>query len=246
MADIFLNAITLSSIVGDLGGKPPYHTIPGSPLLPLAFARIMQGASSVPNFISIMASHLNFYSGTDGFIEVSLLTSLWHIAVQGTLPIYSDLLNAHRMSAPLWTSIFSLLRRTVSNERDPLHKGTEADFIGIVLPLTNHACNTLGQCNGECTVEECAALIERWVAADFFRTLDIIIPFCAGSVLSCSSTISLLPVSISDNWHFKFQMIFCEISLAFSPSLKGLSRAPRHLYLYYALNSLGQMSSAPS
>jgi hypothetical protein len=169
----------------------------------------MQGARSVTNFISVMASHLKFYTGVGGFIEVSLLTSLWHIAVRGKHPIYSELLVAHRVSTPLWTSIFSLLRTTLSNDRKPLHKGSEADhksseadFIGIVLPLTNHASNTIGQCNGECTVKECADLIDRWVAADLFRTLDVIIPFCAGSTLSCSSTISPLPVSASDIWHF--------------------------------------------
>jgi hypothetical protein len=117
--------------------------------------------------------------------------NLWQIAMHGTHPLYPQLLAANRDSVSLWTSIFSLLRRTASKKSQALHGGLEADFLGVILPLTNHISNTIEHCNDKCSVKECAELVERWVTAGFFMTLDVVIPFCANTKLHCASMINL-------------------------------------------------------
>jgi hypothetical protein len=195
---IFFTTTILSSILDDLGGKHSNGASQSPSFPPSAFIRIMQGARSVKNFFSVLAAHLDFYSGTNGFIEVSLLTSLWRVAALGTHPIHAEALAEHRNSAPLWTSIFSLLQRCGSDEEQPIRDGFDADFISIIIPLTTHVANTFEHCGKTCSVQECIDLVGRWVAADMFRALDVIIPYCACRALSCSSTISPLPISISD------------------------------------------------
>jgi hypothetical protein len=200
-ADTFLNTSSLSSIVDNLGGvisnQPAQHA--ASP--PSAFIRIMQGTMTIPRFISAVASHLDRYTDISGVVEISLLMNMWQIAMRGTHPFYSSLLAANRDSVPLWTSIFSLLRKTASDKSQHLHGGWEADFLGIILPLTRHISNTIGHCNDKCSRKEHADLIERWVTTDFFLMLDVVIPFCARKALHCSSMINLHYTVITDIWH---------------------------------------------
>jgi hypothetical protein len=72
------------------------------------------------------------------------------------------------------------------------YKGCVEDFLGIVLPLTYHIANTIELSNTVGSSKECADLIGCWVAADFFGTLDIIIPFCANEPLNCAYDSPLL------------------------------------------------------
>jgi|ERR1700722_2787989 len=189
--DILHNTMTLSTMVdGDTGPQQP-HVASRPPTL----FRIIQGAGSVRIFIAAIAYHLNDYLGTDGFVEVSLLRNTWQIAVQGSHPIYSELLRAHRDSVSLWTSIFSLLRRVVTNADERPREDFTPDFIGIVLPLTHHTANTIHHAHSMGSLKDCTDLIERWVAADLFGTLDVVIPFCASVPLNCLST--RLPFFIS-------------------------------------------------
>jgi hypothetical protein len=196
--DIFLNASGLSSIVDNLSGMISDEPSQSAPFPPSAFIRIIQGTNTIQRFISVVASHLDFYTDIGGFVEISLLVNLWQIAMRGTHPLYSQLLAANRDSLSLWTSIFSLLRETASQKSQPLDGGREADFLGVILPLTNHISNTIGHCHDKCSVKECAELVERWVTADFFPTLDVVIPFCANTALHCASIINLHYALITD------------------------------------------------
>jgi hypothetical protein len=189
-ADIFHTTSTLSNFI--CGTSDALHAYRDSH--PSTFIHVTRGANSIGNFISAMASHLNFYRGINGLVEVSLLGTLWRIAVQETHPIYSELLTAYRESLPLWTSIFSLLRRTVNDEKRPLYKDGNEEHIGIVLPLTHHTANTIIHYDSIGSLKDCADLISCWVAADLFGTLDVIIPFCAGKQLRCSSIITAFPI----------------------------------------------------
>ena len=157
------------------------------PFTPSLLIRVIQGANNVGNIISAMASHLNLYRGfIDGLTEVSLLDSIWKMAAQETDPLHSKLLSAHRESRPLWTSIFSLQRRT-ANDDHPLIGGYTDGHISVIIPLVHHTANTISHCISKDSLKECVDLIACWVAADFFGTLDVIIPFFAHGPRSCSS-----------------------------------------------------------
>jgi hypothetical protein len=151
--DTTINAVTLSRIVDDVPPGLRLSTV----------IRIMQGAGSVNFFISAMASHFDFYTGVKAFIEVSFLSSLWNICALGNHQIYSELLAENRNSAPLWSSIFSLLRRITSYRGRPVpeSEASDAEFISLICPLTTYMSKTIGHCQNKCSEKDSIDLVDR-------------------------------------------------------------------------------------
>lgn len=129
--DKFINASALAELMRPQS-KPirEYRTLHPFPLS--YFNRIMQGVISLDRFVATSAARLDKLYGIEAYLEVLLFESVWHMASQATgSTLHTEILLETRNSSSLWTNLFSLLLRSVEDDKSDF---TDTLNGGIVLP----------------------------------------------------------------------------------------------------------------
>jgi hypothetical protein len=132
-SDKFINASALAELMRPQS-KPirDYRSIHPFPLS--YFDRIIRGAVSPDRFVATSASRFDGLYGIEAYLEVLLVESVWHMASQAvdSAP-HAEVLLETRKSSLLWTNLFSLLLRSVEDDRPDF---TNALNGSMVLPPT--------------------------------------------------------------------------------------------------------------
>jgi hypothetical protein len=142
--------------------------------------RMLVGASSPNELISALTSHLSRLNGREASVELDFFAQVYHLArPRGasnnmSKPIRrDDISRAIRLSEPLWTTMFALLRRGAKNEALDARGQKNGDLVlGSIIGLS---ANVIHDCQFDAP-DEREGLVALWLRAGLFDALDDAMP----------------------------------------------------------------------
>lgn len=184
-SDVFLPAAAIIELIEPRSTE--YRAYRGAHPIPPSFSildRILVGASSPNQFLSTLASHLSRLNGREASVELDLFAEVYSLMrLRGSDTNMNkstqrrDISSAVRLSEPLWTNMFTLLRRAAKNEALDARGGRNGDL--VLMPVIGVSANVIHDCQFDAP-DERAALVGLWLRAGLFDALDDAMPRVAG------------------------------------------------------------------